>query len=188
MTRLHHRDRHLRRGFQREIIDSSIKTINRLVLPYITAHSNGNWDFIGELFKANNYILLVEEIQLLINMCENHKDYLEMTKHSLRILKKSFDCQQKNVTDKVTIDNLIVIIDEQNDRIDELENNKAQTNSAYFTPLQFSMLVDGESSWVFFVFHALYGIPKDGYYDPTCLAMILAGTAKGDEECDCNCG
>ena len=62
MTRLHHRDRHLRRGYQREIIDSSIKTINRLVLPYITAHANGNWDFIGELFKASNYILLVEEI------------------------------------------------------------------------------------------------------------------------------
>ena len=187
MTRLHHRDKHLLRGYQLEIIDSSIKTINRLVLPYIEAHFRGDWEFIGELFKVNNYIFLTEQIQLLLNMCENHKEYLEMTKNTLRTLKMSYDCHQKNVTDKVTIDNLIVIIDEQNERIDQLQNDKPVTNQHYFTPLQFNMIVDGETSWVFFVFHALYGIPRDGYYDPTCLAKILAGTANGNEECDCNC-
>ena len=186
MTRLHHRDNHLRRGHHREVIMGTIKIINRLVMPYVNAHFAGNFEFVGELFKAENFLILIQQLSDLIKLRENHTEYIEMTINTLRTLKMSYDCNITKETHVITIDNLITIIDEQANTIDRIQKEKGLSTHHLFTPIQFNMIVEGTVSWIFLVYHSLYGIPTNNFYDPTCLAKIMAGIADGTEHCETN--
>ena len=182
MTRLRHRNGiqfgHLRHGIRKNVMNSSIKIIDRLLNPYINALIQNDIEKIRELFTVEVYNNIASKFNLLLAMKENHSAYLQMTNNAIILLKRTLDCHIDSVNKDLQIDSLVTIIE-------ELKSDGSATKGALDITLSLNQNTQANSAIL--IYHYLYGFPKNGVYELQCIARIIAGTATGNET-DCNCG